>query len=331
MNARIRPTLIVLGLIVVASIALGLIVGEVELGARDVWEALIGRLPSSSRAPGDAVLWSLRVPRVLAGIVVGVGLGAGGATAQAFYRNPMADPYLLGISSAAGLGAVAGVLAGSTLGTPIVITVLASLIGAMFAIGVRRLAGNQSDLTHLVLVGLTLGIALLAWTVIVVFIADTPRLPTFTYFIFGSLGSVTWSTLGPAAAVVVAFGGVVVGQWRKLDLLALGEADAHHLGLDVRRTAVVVLGSVGALTGATVALAGVIGFVGLLAPILVSRLVGPSARVRIPSAAMAGSALVLLADVVSRSIAGPVEVPIGIVTAAVGGPVLVWLISARTR
>ena len=311
--------------------ALAMVVGEVELSPSEVYDALIGRLPSGTRASGDAVIWSLRVPRALAGIVIGGGLGISGAALQAFHRNQMADPYLLGISSAAGVGAVVGVLIGTGVGNPLVVTIIAAGMGALFAMIIRRIAHTEVDAARLVLVGLTLGIALLAWTVIIVFVADTPRLPTFTYFIFGSLGAVTWASLWPAAVGVAAAASILAVQWRTLDLFALGESEAHHLGVDVSRFAAITLGSVGVATGATVALGGVIGFVGLLAPLAASRVVGASIRLRLPSAALVGATFVLLADVVSRAIAGPVEVPIGIVTASIGGPVLVWLITTRKQ
>lgn len=118
----------------------------------------------------------------------------------------------------------------------------------------------------------------------------------------------------------------MIARWRSLDLLALGESEAHHLGLDIPRISLVILGTVGAVTGATVALGGVVGFIGLLSPMLIGRLVGPSTRLRIPAAALSGAALVIGADVLARAIAGPVEVPIGIITAAIGGPLLAWLI-----
>ena len=149
----------------------------------EVWQTLIDRLQPDVRGQFDAVIWSLRMPRLLGGIAIGAGLGAAGASLQSFYRNPMADPYLLGISSAAGFGAVIGILVGSGVGAPIVVTAIAAITGAAYAVGIRRFARSSVDPSRLILIGLTLGIALLAWTVIAVFVADTPRLPTFTYFI----------------------------------------------------------------------------------------------------------------------------------------------------
>ena len=326
MSQRFGPAFAGLGVTLLVAIALGLTVGEVELTPADVWEALVGRLQPGSASRNETVIWSLRVPRVLGGVVLGVGLGAGGATLQSFYRNPMADSYLLGVSSAAGLGAVIGVLVMSGNGSPIVVTAAAATVGAAFAFSTKRFVRSPLDPTRLVLIGITLGIAFLAWTVIVVFVADSPRLPTFTYFVFGSLGTASWATLWPAAAVVASGTGIMIARWRSLDLLALGESEAHHLGLDIPRISLVILGTVGAVTGATVALGGVVGFIGLLSPMLIGRLVGPSTRLRIPAAALSGAALVIGADVLARAIAGPVEVPIGIITAAIGGPLLAWLI-----
>ena len=326
MSQRFGPAFAGLGVTLLVAIALGLTVGEVELTPADVWEALVGRLQPGSASRNETVIWSLRVPRVLGGVVLGVGLGAGGATLQSFYRNPMADSYLLGVSSAAGLGAVIGGLVMSGNGSPIVVTAAAGNSRRRICIQHQAFCEISLDPTRLVLIGITLGIAFLAWTVIVVFVADSPRLPTFTYFVFGSLGTASWATLWPAAAVVASGTGIMIARWRSLDLLALGESEAHHLGLDIPRISLVILGTVGAVTGATVALGGVVGFIGLLSPMLIGRLVGPSTRLRIPAAALSGAALVIGADVLARAIAGPVEVPIGIITAAIGGPLLAWLI-----
>jgi len=277
------------------------------------------------------VFWSIRLPRVLAAVIVGTTLGLSGAALQGVYRNPLADPYLVGVSSAAGLGAVFGIVLTSAGGYPLATIALAAAAGAAFALLTRRIAAATVDPTRFVLVGVALGIALLAWTVVLIFIWDSPRLPTFTYFVFGSFGGVTWKGIGAALPFAVAGGALIAFSGRAIDLLALGDREAQHLGVDVGRSVAIVLIGVGVAVGASVGLAGVIGFVGLLAPYAVRRWVGASHRTLFPAAAILGAAFLVAADLVARVVADPVEVPVGIITAAVGGPLLVLLLIRRQR
>jgi len=316
----------ILGAALVISVGIGLQVGEVDISITDAVRAVLGKFGIGDGTPNEAVFWSIRVPRVLGAVLVGVALGAAGASLQGLYRNPMADPYLLGISSAAGFGVVVGIALTPAGTTPVLTMAVAAAAGAGFALFTRQVYRATVDPARFVLVGVSLGLALLAWTVTFVFIWDSPRLPTFTYFVFGGLGGVTWEAWWSALIFVVA-GLIAIGIFvRELDLMALGDNEARHLGVSVDRVAAAVLIGAGAAVGASVGLAGVIGFVGLLAPFLVRRLVGPSHRHLVAASAVAGAVFVVGADVVARLLAGPVEVPIGIVTAALGGPLLVWML-----
>lgn len=308
------------------TVVAGLLTGEVAISPGEAWRAILGKVGIGEGSSTEAVFWSIRMPRIVAGTLVGAALGASGATQQGIYRNPMAEPYLLGVSSAAGLGVVIGISL-TPAGTPALLTIaVASAAGATFSYFTRRISAATVNPARFILVGVILGLALLAWTVIFVFAWDSPRLPTFTYFVFGSLGGVTWESTWSALPFIA--GGVAVMSifMRELDLLALGDDEALHLGVDVKRVAATVLIGGGIATGASVALGGVIGFVGLLAPFVVRRWVGPGHRHLIVASALGGAIAVAGADIFARLIAGPVEVPIGIVTAALGGPLLVWML-----
>lgn len=328
MNRATR--LLVLAAVLAAASFAGLLVGEVAISPADAWQAVLSKLGISGQTSLDeAVLFSIRLPRVVAGVLVGVALGVAGVGLQGVYRNHLADPYLLGVSAAAGLGVALGVtLAGAA---AIVGTAAAVALGVLMAIATRRISASTRDPARFVLVGFALGLALLAWTTIIVFIADTPRLPTFTYFVFGSLGPVTWASVWRAIGFVAAGVAVVAAEARALDVMTLGDREASHLGVPVARVVGTVLVAVGLATGAAVSLGGVIGFVGLLGPLAARRLVGSTHRWLLPASALLGAIFVVTADVTARSIAGPVEVPIGIVTAAVGGPALVWMIMRRSE
>jgi iron complex transport system permease protein len=318
--------------ILLAVVAVALFVGTVSISVAQAWSVLLDRLGiGESATTAGAVFWSIRLPRVLAAVIVGAALGLSGAAIQGLYRNPLADPYLVGVSSAAGLGAVIGIVLTSAGGYPLATIALAAAAGAGFALLTRRIAAATVDPTRFLLVGVALGIALLAWTVVLVFIADSPRLPTFTYFIFGSFGGVTWKGIAAALPLAVAGCALIAFSGRAVDLFALGDREAQHLGVDVGRSSAIVLIGVGIAVGATVGLAGVIGFVGLLAPFAVRRWMGASHRALFPAAAILGAAFVVAADLSARILADPVEVPVGIITAAVGGPLLVVLLMRRQR
>jgi iron complex transport system permease protein len=326
---RIGLWLGLLGAVMVAAVLISLLVGEVPISPADAWRAVLSRFGIETDAPFEAIFWSIRVPRVMAAVLVGAALGAAGATIQGVYRNPMADPYLLGVSSAAGLGAALAISLTPT-GTPAFVSIAVGAgAGAILALATRRVNRATVDPTRFILVGLTLGISLFAWTVILVFVQDSPRLPTFTYFVFGSLGGITWAALWSAIALAAV--GLVIAMvfLRELDLLAMGEREAGHLGVPVVRVVSVVLLGAGIAVGASVGLAGVIGFVGLLGPFVARLLVGPAHRHLVLASALTGAIFVVVADVIARWLAGSVEIPIGIVTAAIGGPLLAWLLTRR--
>jgi iron complex transport system permease protein len=314
----------------IVAVLVGLVVGEVSIPPAEAWRAFLGRFGLGEGSDVEAVFWSIRMPRIVAGVLVGAALGAAGAALQGVYRNPMADPYLLGISSAAGLGVVVGIALTPAGGVPVLTMAVAAAAGAAFTLFTRRVSRVTVDPARFILVGVALGIALLAWTVMFVFIWDSPRLPTFAYFVFGSLGAITWKAVWGALPFLLGGLALVAIFTRELDLLALGDREARHLGVSVRRVVAAVLAGAGIAVGASVGLAGVIGFVGLLAPFVVRRWVGPSHRNLLPASALVGATAVVAADVLARLVAGPVEVPIGIVTAAFGGPILVWML-VRTR
>jgi iron complex transport system permease protein len=314
-------------------ILLGLTSGSVAVGLSDLWHMIQFRtgLTDDPERLTDSVLWAIRLPRVLAGVVVGAGLGVAGVALQGTFRNPMADPHLVGVAPAAGLGAVVGIALTPVGGPPIVMMLAAAVGAAALALVMRRIAFNTLDSGQLILVGLALGLAFLAVLGAVVLAWDSPRVPTFTFWVFGGLSGATWSTLGAATPLVVVGAAMVVANGRLLDLLALGEDEARHLGVDVRRLTTVVLVAAGLVVGGAVGLAGVIGFVGLVVPLLLRRWLGPAHRALAGLAALGGAVMLVAVDTVARTIAAPVEIPVGLLTAIVGAPVFIWALLRRPR
>lgn len=312
-------------------ILLGLTSGSVSVGWSDLWHLIQvrGGLTDDPERLTDSVLWAIRLPRVLAGVVVGGGLGVAGVALQGTFRNPMADPHLVGVAPAAGLGAVIGIALTPAGGPPLFMMLGAAAGAAALALVMRRIAFRTLDSGQLILVGLALGLALLAVLGAVVLAWDSPRVPTFTFWVFGGLSGTTWSTLTAATPLVLVGAAVVLVNGRLLDLLALGEDEARHLGVDVPRLTTVVLLAAGLAVGGAVGLAGVIGFIGLVVPLLLRRWLGPAHRRLTVLAALGGAVMLVAVDTVARTIAAPVEIPVGLLTAMVGAPVLVWALLRR--
>jgi iron complex transport system permease protein len=325
----IRRQLLLFGALL-ATAVFGLFVGAANLSLSEAWKGLASGLGlADTGGLAEAVVMEIRLPRIIGGILVGASLGVGGTGLQGVYRNPVAEPYLLGISAAAGLGFVLGALVTRIGAVPVTTILLAGIAGALVALLTRKIAAVAPTGNGLVLAGVALGFAFLAWTLVVTFIVDSPRLPTFAYFVFGSLGTVTWPLVYVSLPVIITGILVIGSNARSLDLMSLGETQAMSLGVDVTRMTTFVLGTVGIIVGVSVAVAGVVGFVGLLAPLVGRRVVGPGHRNLITAAAVLGGLFVLWADILIRGLVGQVEVPLGVVTAAVGGPVLIIMLLRR--
>jgi iron complex transport system permease protein len=273
-------------------------------------------------------LTSIRLPRVLAAALTGAALGGVGAILQGVYRTPLADPNLLGYSSAAGIGAAVGFALTPVGRLPILPIVLAAGSAAVFGVGTSALRARTGR-DRFLLAGVAFGFALLAWTGVFVLIVDSARVPTLVFFVFGTLSGTTWRLLLVAAvAIAVAFAVL----WRYgpgLDLLSLGDREATHLGFNTKHLVPVVVTAAGVAIGASVVLGGVIGFVGLLVPFLLRPLVGPTHRTLVPAAALGGAIAVVVADTLARTVAAPTEIPLGLITAAFGGPLLAWMLLVR--
>lgn len=322
------------GLVLVVGLGLGS--GAVEIAPRQVIAVLSHHLGFGSAAgvtpTQDAVLWSIRLPRVLLGIVVGAGLGLAGAAFQGIFRNPLADPHLIGISGGAAFGSVLGVLAlggvaGGYAGP------LGGVAGGLVAgAAVYSLARHQgrTEVVTLILAGLAVGAIAGSGAAFVTVAADDARLGSVLFYALGSLSVATWHLLWTTLPFVALAILVLPGTARQLDLLLLGEREAGHLGVDVERLRMLVMVLATAAVGATVAAAGAIGFVGLLAPHVIRLLVGPGHRVLLPASAVAGAIMVVGVDVIARTAALPLEVPIGLLTALLGGPAFLVLLK-RTR
>jgi len=281
----------------------------------------------------EAVVWSIRLPRLLLGALVGAGLGAAGAALQGVFRNPLADPQLVGVASGAALGSTAAIaLAGTGLGG--LAGPLGGLLGGVAAGAVVYLLARhqgRTEVVTMVLAGIAVAAVGLAGAALLGFAVDRPELHSLTFWSFGSISVATWRVLGVTTPFVLAAVMLLPLFSRPLDLLLLGDHEAQHLGVSVERTRAAVLALAVMATAAAVSATGIIGFVGLLAPHTVRVAVGPGHSRVLPGAALTGAVLVVYADLAARSLAAPTEVPVGLVTAVVGGPVFLWLLLHTRR
>lgn len=308
----------------VAAAAVAILVGSVSVPPGDLLGALLG-----GGTPLARRIVELRVPRVLLASLVGGGLAVAGATFQALLRNPLAEPYILGISGGAATGAVlvlaAGLVAVGSWTLP-----LAAFVGALVAIvlvfGVAGAADRRLDVRVLLLAGVVVGAFFSAAIALILSVSQASTVRSAVLWMMGSVAGASWGDVGVAAAYTVPAVAVLLGLARSLDLLSVGEESAAYLGADVegvKRTAYVVASL---LTAAGVAVAGVIGFVGLIVPHALRLVVGSHHRVLLPLSALVGAAFLVLADLGARTLLGATEIPIGVVTAFVGVPVFLVLL-----
>ena len=292
-------------------------------------------LPWPYGSQHEAVLMTIRLPRVLLAVLVGGGLAVSGAAMQGLFRNPLADPGLVGVSSGA---AVAVIVLGATW-LPGVSRVLGpfTLPLAAFAGGVgttllvyrvARIAGRTVVAT-LLLTGIAVNALAGAGTGLLTFVATDEALRNITFWSLGSLSGATWSAVGVVATCIVPAAWLLTRGALALNVMLLGEMEAGHLGVHVERVKRINVLLVGLTVGAAVSVTGIIGFVGLVVPHLLRLLVGPDHRYVMPGAVLFGAVLLLGADLLARTLVTPAELPIGIVTAALGAPFFLWLLTRQ--
>ena len=327
-NGRAARWFLIASLLLLVAIGASLSLGAVNISISEVLSWAAGQLPDGS-LPGR-VLSGVRLPRTLAAVAVGAALAAAGTVLQGIQRTPVVDAHLMGISGAAGLGVAIGYAIAPTSASPQTAVLLGVAAAISYALLSRQFTAANSGSIVGVLVGIGAGLALMAWTGLFVLLADSADIPTLSFFIFGSLSGVSWPLVAMGVPLVVISLALLWWMGPGLDLLTLGERASMHLGFDVHRRIPLALGAIGIGVGASVALGGVIGFVGLIVPLAIRPMLGSANRLTIPASAIGGAITVLAFDIVARTLAAPVEIPIGLLTAAVGGPVLVWLVRRET-
>ena len=307
------------GALLAASVVLGLLLGGVSLSFADLWS---GRGESGDTA---RLIASLRFPRVALAAVVGGCLALAGAAMQALLKNPLADPFLLGTSGGAATGAAFAALAGlSPLLSPA--AAFAGAVGSSLGVAALARRGGRLDLQRLLLAGLIANAFFSALLLLVFSVASGETARTMLFWMMGSLADATAGKALTLLPYALSAGAILILSASRLNLFAVGEENAAALGVDTEKSKLLVFLAASLLTGAAVAFAGVIGFVGLLVPHAARAATGNDQRILLPVSALCGAALLVAADAFARTVAAPAELPIGAVTAALGAPLFAWLL-----
>lgn len=322
-------------LVVLALVAAG--TGQLHVPPAEVLGSVLHRLgldvgPLPAHVHGEAALWTVRFPRVVMAVLVGAALATGGAVLQGVFGNPLADPGVVGVSSGAAVGACLVIVTGWAFAGTWTTALLAFVGGLAATLLVYATArdGGRTEVVTLVLTGVAVNAVGGAAVAFLTFLGDTQAREQIVFWQLGSLNGTRWAYVAVVAPLVVLGVAGATALSRRLDLLALGERPARHLGVDVERLRLVAVVVVAVLTAAAVAFCGVIAFVGLVVPHLVRMLVGPAHAVLVPASALGGAVLLLGADLAARTAVAYADLPIGMLTALVGGPFFFWLIR-RTR
>ncbi|KHF40761.1 FecCD family ABC transporter permease [Halalkalibacter okhensis] len=279
----------------------------------------------------EMIIWNIRLPRVLLALFVGASLGLAGAAFQGLLRNPLADPYTIGVSSGAALGAVSVLFFQVTivgLGnfTLPVVAILSGFVTLLIVFGLVRLSSRSLAIETIILAGIIIGAFISAITSLIISLGDRDAMTQIIYWLYGSVGMRGWSHVQLIIPFMLVGSFILLIHYRELNALALGEHAADHIGVDVKKGKIYILIGASLLTGAAVAVSGSIGFVGLVIPHLVRLLTGPNHRHVLPLSMLTGGAFLILADLVARTIIAPKELPIGVITALIGAPVFATLL-----
>ena len=320
------------GLIVLAMLSMA--IGKYFVSPSSIFSVLLSGITGDASGIDpiqSTVIWNVRLPRVAAGLLIGASLAAAGATYQGLFRNPLVSPDILGVSAGASLGAVLAIF----LEMPVPVIQASSFCGGLLAVGavygVGAAVRNRDPVLTLVLAGVAIGAVVGAGISLIKILADPyDQLPAITYWLLGSLTAVTRGDVGSILpAVLIGFIPLILFRWR-MNVMTLGDEEAQTLGVDTRLTRSALIAGATLITAASVSIAGIVGWIGLVIPHIARLLVGPDFRKLLPASIMLGGAYMLIVDTLARSIAR-IEIPLGILTAVVGAPFFLWLLASGRK
>lgn len=340
--------MLILLILLLLSLGYSLGLGAVSLDKREIFFIILEKIVSY--LPGDVtitlpagvkisdtsreIIINIRLPRVLLAALVGASLSVAGATMQGLFRNPLADPYIIGVSSGAALGATAAIVFGLTLGFAgfgaVPIMAFAGGLSTIALVYHISRQGNSVPVMTLLLAGIAIGAFLSAFVSLLIFFSGE-RMHQVVFWMMGGLGGARWSYLRVMLPYVLLGYGCIYFFARELNAMLLGEDTAHYLGIDAEKLKKIFLVAASLLVSAAVSTSGIIGFIGLVVPHIVRLLAGPDHRFLLPSSALSGAILLIGADTLARTIIAPTELPVGIITALLGAPFFLYLLRKRKK
>lgn len=344
-SARRKVVLLALFVLLAGTFILAAGTGAVAVRPSEVVAIVLHRIPAgqdigaafglpSPRAVNESIIWQIRLPRVVLAAVTGSALALAGTTFQALFMNPMADPYMLGVSSGAALGAVVAMFLSINLNLfglgAVPVLAFGGAGGTMFLVYNLARVGHRVPVVTLLLSGLAVGAFFSAIVSLLVYFSEQ-KLHQVIFWLMGGFGGATWAQVRLSVPYAAAGLLTVMYYARDLNALSLGEESAGHLGVEVEKAKRILVGAASLLTATAVSTSGLIGFVGLMVPHLMRFVVGPDHRYLVPAAVLAGAIMTTAADTVARLVVAPAEIPVGIVTALAGGPFFLYLLKRRQK
>ena len=337
-GGRRGPALLAgLGVTLVLVVLLAAGRGQVQISPAEVIGSVLHRLglevgPLPAAPQGENALWIVRFPRVLLAAVVGAALGCAGAVMQGVFGNPLAEPGVIGVSAGAAVGAALAIVTGVTVlgGWTVPVAAFAGGLATTYLVYLLARSGGRTEVVTLVLTGVAVNAVAGAAIGLLMFVTDEAGVQAIAFWNLGSLAQASWSAVTLAAPCLLIGLAVAHADARRLDLLALGEPAARHLGVHVERLRIRMIIVTALLGAAAVAFTGIISFVGLVIPHLVRMIAGPGHRVLLTASALGGAVVVIAADLAARTLVEHQELPLGVLTAVIGGPAFFWLLR-RTR
>lgn len=333
MRLRVRTALWVgaLSALLLAVVLVSAATGPVRVEYLVVGRILLDALPYvnlQTPEPARTIVMVARLPRIALGAIVGFALAAAGVVMQGFFRNPMADPSIIGVSSGAAVGAVATIAIPAALPLALPPAAFAGAVITAFGVYVLATENGRTPIATLLLAGVAVQ-TFLGAVISYLLLQSGRSLQEAVFWLMGHLSGATWSDVPLTLPVVVVGFAILAVHARDLNVLLLGEEDAHALGVEVERTKRLLLAVASLVTAGAVAVSGVIGFVGLIVPHVMRLLVGPDHRILLPTSALAGAAFLVATDTVARTALGGAELPVGVVTAFLGAPFFLYLLRRR--
>ena len=335
-NSRLRGLILLFAVLLLVSVMVAAMLGEAKIGVGTVWAVIRGKvfgdgLQDISRGV-QAIVWDIRLPRIITGVFVGAGLAISGAVFQALLRNPLADPYTIGISTGAALGATVAIFFSAILQIASIPVMPAAFVGAVGTLYlVIKIAGNSRTFnsSSLIVAGIIVSsIGSAAISLLKSLSGDEVSLIVF--WLMGSLASRTWQHVVVLVPVIIIGGVIATVYGRELNLLSMGEEDALSLGVNVKRVRLVLLITASLMTAACVSVSGIIGFVGLVIPHIMRQFISTDHKYLMPMAALAGAWLLMVADNITRVLL-VVEIPVGVLTTLLCGPFFIYLFTRKNQ